>query len=85
MTESGVTAQIFVRLLHEGIEVWRPIQAERYQDGSFRIVDQPDDPRDEQWEFEPGEHVACEMIDAIDGPFLGAVRRLTQTPKTHGV
>jgi hypothetical protein len=50
---------IYVALLDEGIDVWRPVQAERVSPGSYLIVDQDYDPAIETWEFEPGAIVRC--------------------------
>jgi len=52
-----VTAEIFVRLLHEGVEVWRPVQADHLYDDVYRITDQPYDREVETWQFEPGNDV----------------------------
>lgn len=67
-------AQIFVRLLDEGVDVWRPVEAEHESDHVYRIVDQPYDRDSELWEFGPGEEVLCEMIDSSDGRILAATR-----------
>jgi hypothetical protein len=71
MSEPG---QIFVRLVDEGVDVWRPVQAERLSDGVYRIADQPYDRDIEVWEFGPGEEVVCELISSSDGQILGATR-----------
>jgi hypothetical protein len=65
---------IFVRLLDEGVDVWRPVQAELQSDSSYRIVIQPYNRDIEEWEFGPGEEVVCELIDSSDGPILAATR-----------
>jgi hypothetical protein len=67
-------AEIFVRLLDEGVDVWRPVLAERESDHVYRIVDQPYDRDLEIWEFGPGEEVVCEVIDSNDGQILAATR-----------
>jgi hypothetical protein len=67
-------AEIFVRLLNEGVDVWRPVLAERGSDDVYRIVDQPYDRDLEIWEFGPGEEVVCEVIDSNDGQILAATR-----------
>lgn len=56
-----MTAEIFVRLLHEGVEVWRPVQADHLYDDVYRITDQPYDREVETWQFEPGNDVVCEL------------------------
>lgn len=49
---------IYVQLLEEGIDVWRPVEAEEEDDGAFRLPAHA--PSGEVWEFEPGSLVACE-------------------------
>ena len=50
---------IYVRLLNEGTEVWRPVEAEVLGDDCFKIVSENTDPNDETWEFPPGSIVRC--------------------------
>ncbi len=70
-------AEIFVRLLDENIDVWRPVRAEQIAPDRFRIVDQHYDRGTERWEFEPGDEVLCELITSPDEDrFLAATRRL---------
>jgi hypothetical protein len=47
---------IYVALLDEGTDCWRPVAAEHISADLFRIADEP--PEDEQWEFQPGQIVA---------------------------
>ena len=68
------TAEIFVRLLDEGVDVWRPIKAERLSSDAHRILDQPYDRATEAWEFGPGHEVGCEMVSSSDGEILAATR-----------
>jgi hypothetical protein len=49
--------QVYVRLLNEGTEVWRPVPSERIADGLYRLSGTRTD--DEEWEFEPGSIVRC--------------------------
>jgi hypothetical protein len=67
--------QIFVRLLDEGVDVWRPVQAEYLGGDAYRILEQRYDRDVETWEFEPGERVMCEWVDSSDGRILAAQRR----------
>jgi hypothetical protein len=67
-------AEIFVRLLDENVDVWRPVKAEEIAADRFRIVDQPYDRDTERWEFEPGDEVTCELVASEDGHFLAATR-----------
>ena len=68
-------AEIFVRLLDENVDVWRPVKAERIASDRFRIVEQPYDRDTERWEFEPGEEVMCELLDSDDEAFLASTKR----------
>jgi hypothetical protein len=68
------TVQIFVKLLAEGVDVWRPVQAVRESEGIYRIVEQPYDRDTEIWEFDPGDIVVCEVIESSGGSILAATR-----------
>ncbi|MDX6649959.1 MAG: hypothetical protein QOJ97_1910 [Solirubrobacteraceae bacterium] len=67
--------KIFVRLLDEAVDVWRPISAEQLDNDRYRIVEQAYDRDIEKWEFEPGETVLCEFVDSSDGRILAVVGR----------
>ena len=49
------TSQIYVPLLDEGTDVWRPVAAEHIKDDIYRIVGEI--PADERWQFVPGQVV----------------------------
>lgn len=66
--------EIFVRLLDEKVDVWRPVCALRKADNIFEIMAQEYDQRAEKWEFEPGDQVACEFISSSTGRIFAAVR-----------
>ncbi|MBX3431170.1 MAG: hypothetical protein KF779_16405 [Hyphomonadaceae bacterium] len=66
--------QIFVRLLGEGVDVWRPVQAQRLGDDLYLVLDQQYDRDVEQWQFEPGSRVLCEQIQSDSGLILAATR-----------
>jgi hypothetical protein len=68
-------AQIYVALLNEGVDVWRPVQAERLSDNTYRILSQPYDQSAESWQFEPGDVVLCEMLESSEGRILAATRK----------
>jgi len=74
----SATVEIFVGLLDEAVNVWRPVQAEHLHDSAYRIVEQPYDHETEKWQFEPGDEVVCEMIALSDGKVLAAVRLSTR-------
>ncbi len=65
-------SEIYVKLIGEGVDVWRPVQAEHVRDDIYLIVDQPYDREDETWQFGPGSSVVCELVESSDGPILGA-------------
>ena len=59
---------VYVRLLEEGTDVWRPVAAKRLPDGSFEL-EEPEgyDPEDEAWEFPPLARVKCTTRRFADG------------------
>jgi hypothetical protein len=59
--------EIYVRLLDEGVEVWRPVQAVRSGDGDFAIVGPAPQPEGETWEFPLGALVMCRHRRFDDG------------------
>ena len=61
---------IYVPLLGEAVDVWRPVDAER--EGEFyRITGSA--PEAEEWAFASGSLVRCEQRELSDGPALVAV------------
>ncbi|HEV2293587.1 MAG TPA: hypothetical protein VGR35_07010 [Tepidisphaeraceae bacterium] len=68
--------EIYVALLDEGVDVWRPAPAWKIDDSTYIIL-RPDDydPDDEKWEFPPGSTVICEPKAITDGTILAAVRQ----------
>jgi hypothetical protein len=67
-------ALIYMALPDEAVVVWRPVQAEKLRDHIYRILEQHYDREIERWEFEPGDVVECEYVEAFEGPILAAVR-----------
>ena len=67
--------QIYMPLLDEGVDPWRPVQAEQLHDNVYRILNKPGALDDETWQFEPGDEVLCEMIESSDGRILAATRK----------
>ena len=68
--EAPVT--IFVALVGEGVDVWRPVQARPLDSSHFRIVGAERDTREEHWQFSTGAIVKCENRQFADGS-TGAV------------
>lgn len=68
------TVEVYIRLLDEGIDVWRPTQAVRLNNHEYRILPTPDyDPEDEKWEYLPNEIVRCECKKLNDKDCLVAI------------
>ena len=61
---------IYVALLDEDVEVWRPVEASR--EGEFYRIG-GSVPEDERWTFTPGSLVRCEQRELSEGPALVAV------------
>ena len=54
---------VYVRLLREGVNVWRPVPAMQLQHGMVTLKKTDDyDPEDEVWEFIPGLTVFVEEM-----------------------
>ncbi len=53
---------IYVELLDEGTDTWRPTKAIELGDGLFKLLPTPNyDPENESWAFLPGETVKAEQ------------------------
>jgi hypothetical protein len=57
--------EIYVALLNEGTEVWRPVQARALGGGEFEILGIV--PAGELWQFPPGTRVRCKEHHFADG------------------
>jgi hypothetical protein len=65
---------IHVELLEEGVDVWRPVDAEPLDDGRYRLLAPADyDPDVETWAFLPGTTVRGEARRLSGGTVLVAV------------
>ena len=53
------TVQIYVALLDEGVDVWRPIDAILVRDDVYQLSDSLSIPEGEHWQFAPGTLVRC--------------------------
>jgi hypothetical protein len=75
MKPDGNRVKLFVYLLAEGTDVWRPTEAVPIGDGLFKILSTPHyDPEDEVWEFPPGSIVRCETRQNDSGEYIVAVK-----------
>jgi len=70
-----MTETIYVYLLDEGTDVWRPVEAERVSGSVFKIPSTTQVPDDEEWMFKPGDVVLCELKKLADGKRLVATRK----------
>jgi hypothetical protein len=66
--DTDTEAAIYVRLLDEGTDVWRPVRAAALPGGTFQLLE-PDgyDPIAERWEFPPSTKVRCATRRFTDG------------------
>lgn len=72
------TKIIYVRLLDEGTDVMRPVEAVELSDGVFQLTQPGEyDPEFEKWEFAPCSHVRCRSIKLDGETILVAVDRET--------
>ena len=60
-------ATIYVALLNEGTDVWKPVTAEHLHDDVFRVIGSM--PEDEQWAFPPGSVVSAARKVFRDGSY----------------
>src|SRR3546814_15174699 len=70
------TTTIYVALLDEGTDVWRPVQAAQRTDGSYIILSTNGDPEDEKWQFTSGSIVQCEIKTLSGGNQRSEERRV---------
>jgi hypothetical protein len=66
------TVTVYVKLLEEGTDVWRPVEAQHLHDHCFLLLGKPED--DEMWEFSSGSTVICEHRELSGGICEVAVR-----------
>ena len=80
---SYMNDQIYVALLDEGTDVWRPAPALKLQDETY-VVLRPDDydPAFEQWQFPPGTMVVCEQKQLSGAVVTVAVRQTKDVRRT---
>src|SRR5262245_51257477 len=82
MTSSpSPTETIYVRLLDEGTDAWRPTVGRRVGPMTFEVLPTPKyDPEDEKWEFTPGTIVKGQYRRMEGGVWLLAVRAAQRSP-----
>ncbi len=65
------TIKIYVTLLEEGTDTWRPTQALDKGSGLYELLPTPKyDPEDEIWEFKPGSLVKAIEVKTDEGEKL---------------
>ena len=77
MVAPAQTSTIYVQLLDEGTDVWRPVSAELVSIETYRIVGDAPDPETERWEFAPGDLVRCRHQQLSGGECLVAYERVS--------
>jgi hypothetical protein len=66
--DTDTEAVVYIRLLDEGTDVWRPARATVLPDGTFRLLEPNGyDPDAERWEFLPLTKVRCVTRKFADG------------------
>jgi hypothetical protein len=66
---------VYVKLLDEATDVWRPVPAEALGQRRYRLLPTDKyDPEDETWEFLPGTDAVCEPRQLSDGIHLVTIR-----------
>ena len=73
---------IYMPLLNEGTDVWRPVSAFWQDDGSYVITGTI--PDDEEWMFQPGSRVRCVLKKLSAGWCLVAVEPARAHKKISG-
>ena len=74
MAEEGVTT-IYMPLLNEGVDVWRPVRAMKITDLGYMVTESPQS--DEEWAFQPGHILRCEERQWSGETKLVAVAKAT--------
>lgn len=61
------TNTIYVYLLDEGTDVWRPVEAQEVGNCVYKIVSVNTNPEDEEWQFKTGSIVRCRKMKLSQG------------------
>jgi hypothetical protein len=64
-------AIVYMPLLNEGVEVWRPVEATPLTNETYRV--EGEIPEGEEWLFAPGTVIRCEWKTLSDGDRLTAI------------
>jgi len=68
--------KIYVALLEEGTDVWRPVMAKQISENGFLVLGEVS--AEESWQFAPGTQVRCE-----EHIFSGVERGLVAVEAIH--
>jgi hypothetical protein len=68
---TGGSRIVYVELLEEGVDVWRPVLASADANGVYRLTDE--NSGDEKWQFAPGSRVRCAWRELSDEYVLMAL------------
>lgn len=70
---------IYIRLLNEDIDVWRPVAASKLRENEYLILPLPDQTlaKEECWEFIPGDEVQVHQKISDGIQILVAVSKIT--------
>ena len=71
--------QIYVALLDEGTDVWRPVRAISAGYDVYTIISENQHPEDEHWQFQTGDVVRCKLKT-----FSGGCKGLVAVEKVSG-
>lgn len=74
LAEEGLTT-IYMPLLNEGVDVWRPVEAMKITDLGSMVTENA--PADEEWAFQPGHILRCEERQLSGETQLVAVAKAT--------
>lgn len=75
MTTNPPVQCIYVYLLNEGTDVWRPVSAIPNPDGTYTILENDyHGPETEDWEFLPGTRVICKYREFPKARVLVAIQ-----------
>jgi hypothetical protein len=69
----GRVVTVFMPLLDEGVEVWRPVEAEALPSGWYRIKSINEQPDNETWAFDTNGVVVCQHRQLSGGEALVVV------------
>ena len=74
MSGEGITT-IYMPLLNEGTDAWRPVEAVKITELGYMVTENPQP--DEQWAFQPGHILRCEERQLRGESHLIAVAKAT--------